>query len=181
VIAQGVIIMQRAVMKTRHGAVDDMVYFVERHVERIDEYQDFADNMIEYLNLAGKSAPNLKPFIDNMKAIVQQIPIGCARQKENMKSLEYAAELAGRTKALTKKKTSQNLPTYNDLSEKWRAMGGAQDSVLGQCHTITRKLFQRAGYACVDNPQAVELARQIRRHCRQCLRNPDGYEIWQNY
>ena len=38
------------------GAVDDMVYFVEQHVERIDEYQDFANNMIKYLNLAGKSA-----------------------------------------------------------------------------------------------------------------------------
>jgi hypothetical protein len=52
-------------------AVDDMVYFVERHVERIEEYQDFANNMIKYLNLAGKSAPYLKPYIDNMRAIVQ--------------------------------------------------------------------------------------------------------------
>jgi len=163
------------------GAVDDMVYFVERHVERIKEYQDFADSMIKYLNQAEKSNVRLKPFIDQMKAIVQQIPIGYARQKENMKSLEYAAELARKTKALTKKKSPKNLPAYKDLSEKWRAMGGAQDSVLGQCHTITRKLFQQAGYACVDNPQAVELARRIRRQCRQCLRNPDGYEIWPNY
>ena len=163
------------------GAVDDMVYFVERHVERIGEYQDFANNMIDYLNLTGKSADDLKPFIDNMEAIVQEIPKGYSRQKENMKSLDYAADLARKTKALTKKKTSQNLPAYNDLSEKWRAMGGSQDSVLGQCHTITRKLFQEAGYGCVNQPGAVEVARQIRKRCRQCLRNPDGYEIWQNY
>ncbi|MCP4258456.1 MAG: hypothetical protein GY774_13295 [Planctomycetes bacterium] len=163
------------------GAVDDMIYFVEQHVERINEYQDFANDMIEYLNLKRKSAADLRPFIDNMKAIVQEIPKGYSRQKENMKSLEYAAELSYKTKALTKKKTSQNLSTYKDLSEKWRAMGGAQDSVIGQCHTITRKLFQQAGYDCVNLPQAVEIAREIRRRCRQCLRNPDGYEIWQNY
>ena len=71
------------------GAVDDMVYFVERHVERIEEYQDFANNMIVHLNRAGKSAPGLKPYIDNMKAIVQQIPQEYKRQKENMKSLSF--------------------------------------------------------------------------------------------
>ena len=163
------------------GAVDDMVYFVEQHVERIEEYQDFASDMIKYLDLRGKSAADLRPFINNMKAIVQEIPKGYSRQKDNMKSLEYAAELAYKTKALTKRKSSQNLATYKDLSEKWRAMGGAQDSVIGQCHSITRKLFQQAGYDCVNNTQAVEIARQIRRRCRQCLRNPDGYEIWQNY
>lgn len=163
------------------GAVDDMVYFVTRHVERIDEYQVFANNMIEYLNLAGKSAADLKPFIDNMRAIVQEIPQGYEIQKENMKDLDYAAELSRKTKALTRKKDPQNLPTYNDLSEKWRAMGGAQDSVIAQCHTITRQLFQEAGYGCVNQSGAVEIAREIRRRCRDCLRNPDGYEIWQNY
>lgn len=163
------------------GAVDDMVYFVTRHVERIEEYQNFAHNMIKYLNLAGKSAGNLKPFIDNMKAIVQEIPRGYQVQKENMKNLEYAAELSRKTKALTRKKDPKNLPIYNDLSLKWRRMGGAQDTVVGQCHTITRKLFQEAGYGCVNEPGAVRIAREIRRRCRECLRNPDGYEIWPNY
>ncbi|MDT8303420.1 MAG: hypothetical protein RQ760_18215 [Sedimentisphaerales bacterium] len=163
------------------GAVDDMIYFVERHVARIDEYQDFANNMIEYLNLAEKSAAGLKPYIDNMRAIAQEILQGYEVQKENMKDLAYAAELSRQTKSLTRKKSSQNLPIYNDLSLKWRRMGGAQDTVVGQCHTITRKLFQEAGYGCVNHPEAVEIAREIRRRCRECLRNPDGYEIWENY
>ncbi|MCP4610185.1 MAG: hypothetical protein GY845_15860 [Planctomycetes bacterium] len=162
-------------------AVDDMVYFVTRHVERIEEYQDFANNMIKYLNLEGKSSGVLKPYIDNMRAIVQEIPQGYQVQKENMKSLAYAAELSRKTKALTRKKDPKNLPIYNDLSLKWRRMGGAQDTVIGQCHTITRKLFQEAGYGCVNQPGAVKIAREIRRRCRQCLRNPDGYEIWENY
>jgi hypothetical protein len=68
-------------------------------------------------------------------------------------------------------------------------MGGAQDSVIAQVHSITRKLSQEAGYGCVNQPQAVplgmaksiEIAQEIRRRCRRCLRNPDGYEIWPDY
>jgi hypothetical protein len=163
------------------GAVDDMVYFVTRHVERIGEYLDFARAMMSFLNLQNKSNPDLKPFLDSMVTIAQQIPEEYDRQKENIKTLKYAAELAGETKALTQKKDPKNLSTYSSLSEKWRAMGGAQDELLGKYHSITRKLFQEAGYSCVNQPEAVDIAEQIRARCRKCLRNPDGYEIWADY
>jgi len=162
-------------------AVDDMIYFVTRHVERIGEYQDFARDMMSFLNLKSKSNPDLKPFRDRMETITQQIPREYNRQKENIKTLEYAAELARKTKALTQKKNPQNLPTFSGLSEKWRAMGGAQDELIAKFHSITRKLFQEAGYSCVNQPHALETAREVRRRCRKCLRNPDGYEIWADY
>jgi len=162
-------------------AVDDMVYFVRRHMERIDEYQDFASNMIEFLNLTRKSTPDLKPFLDGMESIAHEIIQEYSRQKENIKTLEYANELSRKTKALTRKKDPRNLSTYMDLSKKWREMGGAQDNLLAQCHTLTRKLLQEAGYGCADQPKAIEAAKEIRRRCRRCLRNPDGYEIWSDY
>jgi hypothetical protein len=162
-------------------AVDDMVYFVTRHVERISEYQDFARDMMSFLNLKSKSHPDLKQFLDSMETITQEIPQEYNRQKENIKTLEYAAELARKTKALTQKKNPQNLPTFSGLSEKWRAMGGAQDELIAKFHSITRKLFQEAGYSCVNQPRAFEIAQEVRRRCRKCLRNPDGYEIWPDY
>ena len=163
------------------GAVDDMVYFVTRHMARIDEYRAFADDMIKFLHATGSSAAELKPYLDSLEQIAQQIPQEYAVQKENIKSLEYADELARKTKALTARKDPQNLPTYKDLSEKWRAMGGAQDGLLGQYHVIARKLHQEAGYGCLNQPKAVDVAQEIRRRCRLCLRNPDGYEVWPNY
>ncbi len=163
------------------GAVDDMVYFVTRHVARIDEYRAFADDTIKFLHATGVSFPELKPYLDSLEQIAQQIPQEYVTQKENIKSLEYADELSRKTKALTAKKDPQNLPTYKDLSEKWRAMGGAQDGLLGQYHVTVRKLYQEAGYGCLTQPKAVEAAQEIRKRCRQCLRNPDGYEIWPNY
>ena len=163
------------------GAVDDMVYFVTRHVQRLGEYQDFARDVISLLNLKAKSDPDLKPFLDTVEAIAQKIPQEYDGQKENIKTLAYAAELARQTKALAEKKDPQNLPAVLELGDKWRGMGGAQDELLGKFHSITRNLFQQVGYGCVTLPNALEIAQEIRNRCRLCLRNPDGYEIWQDY
>lgn len=163
------------------GAVDDMVYFVTRHVQRLGEYQEFARDMISLLNLKAKSDPELKPFLDSLEAIAQKIPQEYDAQKENIKTLAYAADLARQTKALAEKKNPQNLSAVLDLGGKWRGMGGAQDELLGKFHSITRNLFQQAGYGCVNLPNAIEIAQEVRNRCKLCLRNPDGYEIWQDY
>ena len=163
------------------GAVDDMVYFVERHMERIGEYQEFAGDMMVFLNRTQKSAGELKPYLDRMEKIVQEIPQEYRRQEELIMNLKYSDELAQQTKALARKKGPGNRPAYTELSKKWRRMGGAQDDLVAQCHRITRKLFQEAGYGCTSSPKAVAIAQQIRTRCTKCLRNADGYEIWVDY
>jgi hypothetical protein len=162
-------------------ALSDMNFFVECHVERIEEYRRFAGDMIQFLRAKQSAAPELKPFLESLEQIVQQIPQEYDVQKENMKSAEHAGELTRQTLALTASKSTNNLPAYMDLLKAWRAMGGAQDYVVAQCHMITRKLSQEAGYGCVNDPKAVPVAQEIRARCRQVLRNPDGYEIWANY
>jgi hypothetical protein len=162
-------------------ALGDMNYFVECHVERIEEYRRFADDLIQFLQAKGRAAPELKPFLEGLEQIVQQIPQEYSAQKENMKSPEHASELTRQTMSLTASKGTNNLPAYMELLKAWRAMGGAQDYLVAQCHTITRKLFQEAGYGCVKDAKAVAVAQEIRARCRQVLRNPDGYEIWADY
>jgi hypothetical protein len=163
------------------GAVDDMRYFVQQHVARIEEYRRFADDLIKLLRRESNAAPDLKSYLDRLGQIAARIPKECAVQKEHMKSLAYADELTRRTLALTAAKDPRNLGEYKALSEAWRAMGGAQDYVLAQCHVITRHLDQEAGYGCATRPHAVEIAQQVRKRCRECLRHPDGYEIWADY
>ncbi len=163
------------------GAVGDMVYFVQRHMARIDEYRAFADDMLKFLRTTGSASAELKPFIESLETIVRRIPEEYAVQKENIKSLDYADGLARQTLALTNRKDPGNLPAYKKLSEAWRAMGGAQDELVAKYHIIARRLSQEAGSGCLDQPKALELARGIRSRCRQCLRHPDGYEIWPDY
>jgi hypothetical protein len=164
-----------------NGAVDDMVYFVRRHVERLTKYRALAADLITFIDQTRKSNPDAKPYLDRVEAIVREIPQDYENARENLKTLDYADELARRTKALTRKKDPSNLPAYIELGKLWRGMGGSQDSLLGLYHTTTRKLYQQAGYDCADQPKAVEIAQEIRRRCRECLRHPDGYEIWANY
>ncbi len=163
------------------GAVGDMVYFVTRHMERLNEYWAFADNMIQFLRTTAGAQPELKAYLDGLLQIAQRIPDEYNVQKGNIKSLEYADELSRKTLALLQKKDPKNLPTCLDLGQAWRGMGGAQDGLLGEYHLIVRKLFQEAGYSCLNQPKAVDVAREIRRRCRPCLRNADGYEIWPDY
>ena len=162
-------------------ALGDMKFFVDCHVERIDEYQRFAADMIQFLKTKAAASPELKSYLDNLEQVVQQIPQEYNVQKENMKSPEHMAELTRKTVALTSSKATNNLPAYMDLLKAWRAMGGAQDYVVAQCHMITRKLFQEAGYRCANDAKAVVVAQEVRARCRQVLRNPDGYEIWAEY
>lgn len=163
------------------GAVGDMVYFVTRHMERLSEYRAFAADMTKFLRTTATAQPELKTYLDSLVQIVQQIPDQYEVQKENIKSLEYTDELSHKTLALLQKKDPKNLNTCLDLGKDWRGMGGAQDGLLAEYHIIARKLFQEAGSGCVNQPQAVDLAREIRTRCRQCLRHADGYEIWPNY
>ena len=162
-------------------AVDDMMFFVQCHVERIDEYRAFASNAVKSLKVEAKASPDLQPAIENLQQIAEQIEQEYTVQKENMKSLEHARDLAEQTMMLTAKTDPKNLAAYMDLLKAWRAMGGAQDYIVAQCHTITRKLFQEAGYAASTEPKALNLAQNVRTQCRQILRNADGYEIWPNY
>ena len=162
-------------------ALGDMNFFVECHLSRIDEYQRFAADMIQFLKAKAAASPELKSYVESLQEIAGQIPQEYNVQKENMKSPEHMAELTRKTIALTGNKSTNNLPAYMELLKAWRAMGGAQDYVVAQCHMIARKLFQEAGYQCANDPKATVLAQGVRARCKQVLRNPDGYEIWAEY
>jgi len=74
----------------------------------------------------------------------------------------------GRPRHWAREKRAENLKAFTDLArsgEPW----GAQDDLIREFHTTTRKLFQQAGYGCSDLPDALEVAREIRKQCQECL------------
>ena len=161
--------------------LDDMIYFVHRHVDRIEEYRKFADELQKLLKARASALPELKPYVQGLAQIAARIEEEYKVQQENMKSFSYADDLTQQTLKLCNRKDPTNLKAYMELLKSWRGMGGAQDYDLAQCHMITRSLCQEAGYRCIEQPEAASFAEQIRARCRQCLRNPDGYEIWAEY
>ncbi|MCK4824767.1 hypothetical protein KA005_53940 [bacterium] len=89
--------------------------------------------------------------------------------------------LAKETEALSKKKSPDNYDAFIKLAEKWAGMGAAIDDLNRKHHTLTRKLFQEAGYSCVTQLETVKIAEEIRKRTIKCLRRPNRYEIWTNY
>ncbi|MFO1497401.1 MAG: hypothetical protein U1G07_03220 [Verrucomicrobiota bacterium] len=178
VFESGEEVSQRAFVQE---ALGDMNYFVEQHVARIQEYVRFAADLSAFLKAQATAVPSLKPICERLETVLQQIPQEYSAQKENMKSAEHARDLTRQTMALTESKRTNNLAAYMKLLDAWRGMGGAQDYVVAQCHTIARKLFQEAGYACVNEPNTLPLVQEVRARCRQVLRHADGYEIWADY
>ncbi|MBM3239404.1 hypothetical protein FJZ31_24190 [Candidatus Poribacteria bacterium] len=163
------------------GGIEDMLYFLAKERKRALEYQDFANEMIEFLTLMKREKPKSKPFLDKMKDITKEIIAAYEYEKENIKDLKYAEKLAKETEVLTQRKRPDNFAAFMKLKGEWTGMGGAVDELNRKLHTITRKLFQEAGYNCVGRQETVKIAEEIRRRAIKCLRRPVSYEIWANY
>ena len=163
------------------GGTEDMLYHLTVLSERVDEYQDFAHEMIEFLTLMKKDKPELKPFLDKMENVTKELITAYHLQKENTKTLEYAEGLAKKTVALTRKNNSDNLSTFLKLGQEWRGMGGSLEGLNRKLHTTARKLLQEAGCGFAGQHATIEIAEEIRSRTKKLLRNPNGYEIWSNY
>ncbi len=163
------------------GGTEDMIYFLAKENERAMEYQNFAKEMLNFLSSIKSSKPDQIQFIEKMENITRELISAYENERENLKDATYAKKIAEETIALTKQKSPDNLYNFIRLKEEWTGMGGAVDDLNRTLHTITRKLFQEAGYSCIDNSETVRLAEQIRNLTIACLRNPGGYEIWSDY
>ncbi|MFC1509426.1 hypothetical protein ACFL60_07065 [Candidatus Omnitrophota bacterium] len=161
--------------------IKDLIDFLEKENGRGLEYQKFAHDMIRYLASMKKDKPGSKVFLDEMETIIKEIIAAYEIEKENLKDLDYAAVLAKETEALLHNKSTDNYKAFLTVQKKWTGMGGAIDDLNRKHHTLTRKLFQEAGYRCVGNHETVEIARKIRTRAIQCLRRPNRYEIWMGY
>ena len=161
--------------------IKDLLDFLEKENGRGLEYQKFAHEMIRYLADMKNENPGSKAFLDEMETITREILTAYEIEKENLKDLDYAAVLAKETEALLYNKSTDNYKAFLTVQKKWTGMGGAIDDLNRKHHTLTRTLFQEAGYRCVGNSETVEIAREIRKRAIQCLRRPNRYEIWMDY
>ena len=158
-----------------------MIYFLKQENERAMEYQSFAAQMIEFLSRTRENKPEYKPFLDKIEGIARELIAAYEYEKENLKDMDYARKIAVETVSLTQHKSPDNLDSFRKLKEEWTGMGGSVDDLNRILHTITRKLFQEAGYYSVDQPEKVRIAEDIRKMAIDCLRRPGGYEIWSEY
>ncbi|MFC1717733.1 hypothetical protein ACFL6S_28995 [Candidatus Poribacteria bacterium] len=160
---------------------EDMTYFMTIERGRAEEYKAFAHEMMALLTQMENDRPELKEYLDELKEITGEIIAIYKHERENIGDVEYMRELSEETQALAQRSAPGNLEAFMKLKGRWTSMGGAVEDVNRALHTTTRKLFQRAGYGCVTQSEAVDAAKKIRKRITKCLRRPSPYEIWPDY
>jgi hypothetical protein len=146
-----------------------MNYFVECHLERIDEYRRFANDMLQFLQAKGSASPELKPFLERLEQTVRKSRRNTTRRRKTCSRLKYAADLTrqddGPHLEQQPKQSDHLRAVAQGMEEKWAAR---RIPVVAQCHVITRSLFQEAGYGCVNEPKAVAWQTKSGRAASRC-------------
>ncbi|HIE51259.1 MAG TPA: hypothetical protein EYP85_05835 [Armatimonadetes bacterium] len=62
------------------------------------------------------------------------------------------------------------------LTERLRRIAGTQDTLMGKCRMVVKRLQQEAALAVATQPEARELAEEIRKRAQRVLRRKHGME-----
>jgi hypothetical protein len=163
------------------GGVEDMYAYLEGMFERNARFYPFAQDMGVYLDGQQKANPELAPWLRELRATAEEIITTYDNARDTIRDISYAQELGAKTVALTGETRSDNLKRMIELKQDWTSMGGALEELARREHTLTRKLYQQAGYGVATRPEAMPIAEEIRKRTKQCLEKPESYEIWANH
>ncbi|MFQ5808172.1 MAG: hypothetical protein ACE5JM_01025, partial [Armatimonadota bacterium] len=172
---------ETAQSKRVSDGVQDMLAHLSILTQRTTEYRAWAQEMGQFLRTTKADHPEAAPYVERMEGIVGELIAAYDASKVNIRDMRHAQDLARRTVALTRKRMPENAASFSKLGEDWRRMGGALEGLARRLNTLTRKLFQEAGYGCMTDPGAVRIAEEIRRRTRQMLREPVQYELFGEY
>ena len=163
------------------GGVEDMYAYLEGMFERNARFYPFAQEMMAYLDAQAKANPKLKPLLGELRGIAEEIAATYDQARDTIRDMGYARELGAQTIALAAERRPDNPQRFVELKQAWTTMGGALERLACREHTLTRKLYQQAGYGAATRPEAMPVVKEVRRRTRACLRRPESYEIWANY
>ncbi|MGA2066007.1 MAG: carbohydrate binding domain-containing protein [Thermoguttaceae bacterium] len=158
-------------------ALVDVVTFVKHIRGRIEQYVDFGHETLAYLQQQEKAHPALAGFLADMEDSTRAIDAAVAKRKANIKTPQYVVDLTDRFRATVMDYEGDDaLVKCRAITEAIVQVGGNQDELVGECRGAVKVLRQRAGLAMATDPQAAEIAREIRDRTQKVLRNATGYE-----
>jgi hypothetical protein len=163
------------------GGVEDMYAYLEGMFERDARFYPFAQDMMGYLDAQAKANAKLVPFLSEMRSTAEQIARTYDGARDTIRDMDHARDLGAQTIALAAEKRPDNPQRFVELKQAWTSMGGALEGLARREHTLTRELYQQAGYGVATRPEAMSVVREVRKRTRACLERPESYEIWANY
>lgn len=163
-----------------------MDYFVLTKRERIEEYMSWMRRQRDWIERQRTAAAANAPLLDRMAMFLARIDDTYSKGRgANMKTPAECLDLADRVEALIDAPAdsgdtegSDKCSVAKDLGKKTRAIGGAQDSVLGCMRQIVKELRQTAGIAMMQAKDDAEFncAAEMRKRTMELLWQTCGHE-----
>jgi len=158
-------------------ALVDVLAFVQHIRGRIEDYVTFGRAAREYLAEQKKAHPELAEPLTEMDTLARKIDDYVARRKEGIGTPAEAIKLVeGFRTGLVDYEGDDALQRCQEFGKAITTIGGNQDELVGECRMAVKVLRQRAALAMALNPDAAEIAKEIRRRTQEILRNPASYE-----
>jgi hypothetical protein len=158
-------------------AIKNVVDFITIIRKRIDAYETFGKEMQTYLTEAKGQYPTHAEFLDKLLGVTRQIDEHIAAQRESIKSIEFAKQLADEFRAEVLNDTSPGaVEKCKKYTSQWVDIGGSQDELVAECRMFVRVLRQRAGMALAQDPSLGPIVDEIRKRTQEMLRAPVNYE-----
>jgi hypothetical protein len=174
-------IYQSGRQKSMHSEIEtylaDGMDFVKHIRERIAYYVEFGHQMREYLASQKKAHPELSESLDELDGIVRQLDEQLDSHRDGIKTIAYVAALNdGFRKNLLGYDGPDSLARLKEYTDALTAVGGNQDTLVGNCRWIVRTLRQRAALMMAVDPRIAEVAAEIRSRTQVVLLKPSAYE-----
>ena len=158
-------------------ALENVVAFVALIRGRIDEYHQFAEDMLKYLDEQWEKNLDQRPFIEEMQELTRRILTAYESREENIKSVREAEKLAKKFRSsLLDYDGSDALSQCQEYTKAWVEIGGNQDTLVAECRMAVKQLRQRAALSLTWDPGRTQLVEEIRTRTENVLRNPVNYE-----
>lgn len=157
--------------------LEEVVLFVTHIRSRIDQYVDFGHELLAYLDQQKRAHPELAEFLADMESATKAIDAAFEKRQANIRTPQYVSDLTGEfRKTLLDNEGDDALQRCTKITEAIVVVGGNQDELVGECRSAVKILRQRAGLAMAQQPQAAEIAKEIRDRTQKVLRQAASYE-----
>jgi len=143
---------------------------------RVQEFRQFAEQMVQLCVQARQRSPELKPLADTVEGIAKEIETEYQEKLEIIHTPAHVVELGERLKDLTGANEPENLGAARALLRELRDIGGTQHRMIGDYRVGVKHLRQEAVIAAATQPAAVKFAEQVRDLAQQVLRRRYGVE-----
>ena len=136
--------------------------------QRIDEYREFARVTSAAFSKANPKLPiNFRRTIAGITREMSELSDRCSKLKASDPLPELCRQAMRLVDADDKEKKNKLTP----LSKEVLSMAEPRRDIIGSFRACAKRLRDHAGMNCVTDPEARELAVELRRHAGNVLRN----------